>query len=144
MRGALLAVLMAAALFSSMSSRTTGPIEIPPDVLAEAQRLESGGRLDYRFSSDGCSGGVSWVYRAWTGRPPRWEVCCVRHDLEYWRCGDAADRSRADAALGACVGGAWGEIMRLGVRVGGTPLLPDHYRWCYGKRYYTGYEPRRN
>ena len=86
------------------------------------------------FVTDGCSvwpDGKSYV------------ECCVEHDLLYWCGGSAAERKAADDAFGACVSerahsmlGGW---MRLGVRLGGHPVFPTHYRWGYGHAYAGGY-----
>src|SRR5262249_41676176 len=108
---------------------------------------------DYRFSSDGCSGGMSWIWRSTTGAPPPWEGCCVVHDFAYWQGGTRADRRAADRALRLCVQRKAGEyalvgfclvwllgwIMWLGVRLVGGPYLPLHFRWGYGGRWPRGY-----
>ena len=68
------------------------------------------------FSSDGCSGGMSEVWRylaenlpefaGYAGASPPWEHCCVAHDRAYWR-GETQNgfvkREQADAELRACV-----------------------------------------
>ena len=68
------------------------------------------------FSTDGCSGNLSYGWRLLAqrlpgfadgfGASPPWEHCCVAHDRHYWR-GDAVDgfdaRLRADLALRQCV-----------------------------------------
>ena len=109
---------------------------------------------DYRFSSDGCSGGMSWLWRALSGAGPPWEGCCVIHDFAYWQGGTRADRREADRALRRCVRAnareyapigqclitalAW--IMWAGVRLAGGPYLPMHWRWGYGWHWPHGYE----
>lgn len=89
------------------------------------------------FRFDGCS----WF-------PDRfgesvWRDCCEEHDYAYWCGGSARDRERADARLGECVAGAaspgLGRLMRLGVRVGGHPVVPIYFRWGYGHAYRGGY-----
>jgi hypothetical protein len=87
-----------------------------------------------RFLTDGCS------------RFPdtSWNVeCCIEHDIAYWCGGTPEQRKAADAAFGECVAGnsfgAMGNSMELGVRVGGHPLWPTHYRWGYGHAYSPGY-----
>jgi hypothetical protein len=68
-----------------------------------------------------------------------WRHCCEEHDYAYWCGGSAADRERADAALGECVATVtspgYGELMRLGVRAGGHPAVPLYFRWGYGHAY---------
>jgi hypothetical protein len=102
---------------------------------------------DRAFTTDGCSGGMSWVWRTLTGSPPPWEGACVQHDLAYWRGGTAAERRRADNNLWAAVanGGhpAIALAMYLAVRIGGHWLLPTPWRWGYGWRWdrFRGYAP---
>ena len=72
------------------------------------------------FETDGCSGGLSDVWRLVAGRLPDfaaahqslplWEACCVTHDRAYHRAGGATDagasfaaRLHADRALRSCV-----------------------------------------
>jgi hypothetical protein len=109
---------------------------------------------DYRFSSDGCSGGMSWLWRTLSGAGPPWEGCCVSHDFAYWQGGTRAERREADRALRRCVHAnareyaligqclitalAW--IMWAGVRLAGGPYLPVHWRWGYGWHWPHGYE----
>ncbi|QNM94931.1 hypothetical protein [Chitinimonas koreensis] len=95
------------------------------------------------FTTDGCSGGMSWIWRRVLRRRPPWEHACVSHDLAYWRGGSAADRRHADAMLAArvCMNGhpVWAFTMWLAVRIGGHPLLPTPWRWGYGFPYPTSY-----
>jgi hypothetical protein len=112
------------------------------------------------FETDGCSGGMSAVWRlvadsapafaaAWGAHPP-WEPCCVAHDRLYHAggSGDPArgfgERLAADEALRACVAadlagtdldaaaGAIAEAMFVAVRVGGGPCSGLPWRWGYG------------
>lgn len=39
------------------------------------------------FTTDGCSGGMSWAWRKLHGTPPPWEGECVAHDRAYHRGG---------------------------------------------------------
>ncbi|MGC3936817.1 hypothetical protein ACOTTU_03320 [Roseobacter sp. EG26] len=72
------------------------------------------------FTTDGCSGGMSDIWRAASrqfpelantyGSKPPWEACCVTHDRRYHNAGGARNavksyqaRLRADKALKACV-----------------------------------------
>lgn len=86
------------------------------------------------FVTDGCS--------AWPDGE-RYVHCCVEHDVLYWCGGSAEERRAADDAFGRCVAentsaflGGW---MRWGVRMGGHPVFPTHYRWGYGLEYSFGY-----
>ena len=117
-------------------------IVIPRDLAERADALSP--QPDYRFSSDGCSGLMSWVWRTLFGKGPPWEGCCVVHDFAYWRGGTRADRRAADRALRTCVA-ANGHplcafIMWAGVRIGGVPWLPTPYRCGYGWHFPRGYQ----
>lgn len=95
--------------------------------------------MDYPFTTDGCSGGLSFAWRLLFRMPPPWEKCCVAHDRVYWRGGTAAERRAADRAFLACVRKkrhpVWGLLLWAAVRVGGHPLLPLPWRWGYGWKY---------
>ena len=73
-----------------------------------------------------------------------WDQCCVDHDIAYWCGGSAEERKQADRALRACVDAltpswlAW--TTYLGVRIGGHPLFPVHYRWGFGRSYCPWYD----
>lgn len=79
------------------------------------------------FISDGCS--------AWPDGD--WLDCCVAHDVAYWRGGPEPLRQEADMALRQCVADTgyptMGDIMYLGVRIGGERFYPTPYRWGYGQ-----------
>jgi len=127
-------------------------VTIPRELSARADLRAP--QPDYRFSSDGCSGGMSWLWRAASGKPPPWEGCCVVHDWHYWQGGTRADRRAADRELYRCVVAqaqeyallgkcavfiiAW--ITWAGVRLCGGPYLPVHWRWGYGWRWPRGYQ----
>lgn len=95
------------------------------------------------FTTDGCSGGMSWLFRRVLRRPPPWEHACVSHDLAYWQGGSAADRRYADRMLMIRVAlnghPLTAFLMWAAVRIGGHPLLPLPWRWGYGYRYGAGY-----
>lgn len=87
------------------------------------------------FVTDGCSmfpdGTPS--NRTW------WQHCCITHDFAYYAGGSADLRAAADDGLAACIASevddAFGNLMRAGVRVGGTPALNTPWRWGYGWTY---------
>lgn len=95
------------------------------------------------FTTDGCSGGITWFYRTFLRRDPPWERCCEEHDTHYWRGGSWLDRLKADIGLYECMCHkttplrAW--IYFIGVRIGGTPWLPTTYRWGYRYDWPRGY-----
>lgn len=94
------------------------------------------------FASDGCS---MFPNHSPIGKAD-WCICCVAHDLAYWRGGTADERERADEELERCVRAASDDAtlattMHAGVRAGGLPYFPTGYRWGYGWPYGRGYAP---
>lgn len=93
------------------------------------------------FTSDGCSrfpDGIPLL------RPTQWQLCCVVHDLAYWKGGTHEQRLEADRSLRSCVGEAvgngLGQAMFLGVRLGGYVGLPFTWHWGYGWIQNRGYQ----
>jgi hypothetical protein len=99
--------------------------------------------MDYPFTTDGCSGGMTWAWRKVVRSDPPWERACVEHDYAYWQGGSKRDRKLADKMLYLRVlnnGHALiGCLMYWAVRIGGHPLLPFPWRWGYGWKYPRGY-----
>ena len=85
------------------------------------------------FVTDGCS---MWPDGTWA-------ECCVNHDIPYWCGGSSQQRRDADRTLKMCVSNRhsnWmGALMYWGVRVGGHPWIPFHWRWGFGRAYPAGY-----
>ena len=101
-----------------------------------------GGRAIRSFYSDGCS----LFPDGKPGDPRLWCDCCFAHDIAYWRGGTRADRERADVELRKCVlertrDPRLAAVMYDGVRLGGSPVFPNWYRWAYGWPYGRTYEP---
>lgn len=99
--------------------------------------------MDYPFTTDGCSGGMSLLWQFVSHKPPPWEGDCVKHDRSYHEGGSVSDRLMADSILLENVS-AKGHpyiaiIMFLAVRVGGHPCLPLPWRWGYGWKYPRAY-----
>lgn len=92
------------------------------------------------FVSDGCSGGMSWLWQLMTGDVPPWECHCVRHDRAYHRGGSAMHRRMVDLDLARGVERSghpvWAWVMFAAVRVGGSPYLPLPWRWAFGRPYW--------
>ncbi len=88
------------------------------------------------FITDGCS--------MWPDR--KWSQCCVAHDVQYWCGGSAGDRKLADQELRSCLqqeSPSWlATLGYWGVRFGGHPIFPVHYRWGFGRRYLPWYDSR--
>lgn len=88
------------------------------------------------FTTDGCSGGMSWAWRRFIGHPPPWEGACIEHDKAYWLGGPTWKRRRADQRLREDVKVKGypiiGFFMYYGVRLGGMSIWPVSWRWGYG------------
>lgn len=52
---------------------------------------------------DGCSGGISRIWRLAAGKRPTFEWCCDEHDLAYDEGGGPEDRRLADQRFRDCV-----------------------------------------
>lgn len=98
---------------------------------------------DYPFTTDGCSGGMSWLWRKTHGKPPPWEGHCIEHDRTYHAGGTRAERAAADRKLMEAVAKdghtVWAGLIWIGVRLGGHPFAPTPWRWGYGWKYPHGY-----
>ena len=72
---------------------------------------------------DGCSGGMSKLWRLLFRKAPPWEGCCDIHDQPYASGGSAKARMIADIALLRCVALSghpyWAIAMFVAVRIGG-------------------------
>jgi hypothetical protein len=102
----------------------------------------------YPFTTDGCSGGMTHVWRVVFRCDPPWNDLCVEHDKSYWAGGTVEDRRRADRKLMAGVVERgypiWAFLMWASVRLGGHPLLPLPWRWAYGFPYPHAYDKPRS
>ena len=89
----------------------------------------SGSLPPHAFKPDGCS--------CWPDGD--WLECCVNHDLLYWIGGTREERKDADQELRKCVTEKGhpivGQVMYLGVRIGGVWWLPTPFRWGFGWNY---------
>jgi hypothetical protein len=96
------------------------------------------------FETDGCSGGMSWLWRNVARRLPPWEAHCVEHDKAYWRGGNQEARQKADLKLAAGVMQSgypiMSSLMYYAVRLCGHPKLPFSWRWAYGRNKKRGYQ----
>ena len=91
------------------------------------------------FTTDGCSGGMSFIYKLIFRKPPPWEEDCKEHDVAYWKGGTSKQRRKADIKLMSKVAKRGypnlAYCMYVAVRLGGHPLLPTSWRWGYGYKY---------
>lgn len=55
---------------------------------------------------NGCTGGISKLWRLATGRRPPFEPCCNEHDLFYDEGGGSEDRRWADERMRDCISAA--------------------------------------
>ena len=96
------------------------------------------------FTSDGCS----LFPDGYLDRQELWLPCCIDHDKAYWQGGTWQQRLQADRQLKYCVARLGeplvAELMLNGVRIGGSPFWPTHFRWGYGWDYLRGYKPLDN
>jgi hypothetical protein len=100
------------------------------------------------FSTDGCSGGLSWIANKVFGKELPWRGACVEHDVEYWIGGTKRDRKLADIELLTNVADNGypiiGFLMYIAVRIGGSPYYPTKFRWGYGSNFPDKYKQRNN
>lgn len=85
------------------------------------------------FQTDGCSAypdGIPGVDSL------KWYHCCLAHDLSYWMGGAKKHKMKADSELNQCVrkvSSRWhGNVMEMGVSIGGLPNTIFGWRWGYG------------
>jgi hypothetical protein len=110
-------------------------------LLASALLACNEGPAIHAFSSDGCT---LWPDGK-LGDRRLWCDCCFAHDMAYWRGGTEAERRSADEALRACMlektrDARLASVLYEGVRVGGSPVFLNWYRWGYGWSYGRGYK----
>ena len=111
-----------------------------PFLIFEPPKNDNLNNILLPFTTDGCSmfpDGTIWDSALW-------RECCVAHDLAYWKGGDYWARMAADEALLSCVDDLGepviGVMMLLGVRIGGSPFWPTHFKWGYGWEKWRGYQ----
>lgn len=85
------------------------------------------------FKSDGCS---AFPNGHLLSSKSEWLHCCFVHDLSYWYGGSRDQKIYADKELNECVSEVTtqtqGELMEIGVEVGGSPQSGLPWRWGYG------------
>ncbi|MFY0691112.1 MAG: hypothetical protein JXR14_04225 [Paracoccaceae bacterium] len=150
LKPALLIVLLAVAVGSLFLARHalnfgTRPTPTELDRAAEMwahERLialkSAPGAAPAPFATDGCSGGMSVIWRDMStslpvlqsqiGQRPPWETCCIAHDRAYHMAGGAADaeasftaRATADWELRQCIVDTGAQIA---AQTPGDPNLP--------------------
>jgi hypothetical protein len=103
--------------------------------------------MDKPFTTDGCSGFMSFFWRTVLRKPPPWEGCCFAHDQTYWQGGPKELRLKADTDVMRCVAASghpyWAIIMFFAVRLGGPWwLLFPSIRFTRDKWYFSLFETR--
>ena len=88
---------------------------------------------------DGCSGGMSKLWRFFGSKPP-WEYCCDAHDIAYAKGGTWRERRISDLRLQACIElngyPRIAVLMYHAVRVGGAPWTRLPWRWGFETKKY--------
>jgi hypothetical protein len=113
--------------------------EIPKEILDELAAIQEDCIPDKPFTTDGCSGGMSWAWKLIFKKSPPWEGCCVVHDFAYWQGGSKNSKYQADVKLMKCVWNNgyrfWAVMMFVAVSFYGVSWLPTSFRWGYGWKY---------
>lgn len=128
-------VLASCATFENIAIRDRQPANASIDISKIENRLRS-------FESDGCSKFANGIPYP---KEEKWGLCCVQHDIAYWKGGTSEERYQADQRLQSCIIGV-GEpnIARLvywGVRAGGSAGNSSNWNWGYGWVLSRGYAP---
>lgn len=95
------------------------------------------------FTTDGCSGYMTWAWNVVFRKDPPWNRYCIEHDRMYWSGGREGmyrtiTRWEADMFLFNMVGTrsfVWAVLCWLGCRIGGSQYLPFSWRWRYRERW---------
>lgn len=126
-------------LSSSCTTLTPGASRFPANASIDISMIQN--KLQ-PFTTDGCSkfsNGIAYP------KEDKWGLCCVQHDISYWKGGTSDDRFQADQRLQNCIIEV-GEpnIARLvywGVRASGTEGSSTNRQWGYGWVLNRGYAP---
>lgn len=117
------------------------PLEGKEEIINKLDEDAKNNNLDnppFKFTWDGCSGGVSALSNFFL-RDVDWEDGngCLTHDYAYWRGGTFKMKMNADNEL-------YNHIVKIGhskiyaylvwitVVIGGLPFIPAPWRWGYG------------
>lgn len=108
-----------------------------------------------KFTTDGCSGYMTWLWLKVFGHVPPWNGVCVMHDAFYYFGGGKMmiagkvwpqwsipfTRRDADAYLFREIKRrgftSWAWLCWLGTRAGGSQYLPFSWRWRYRENYFA-------
>ncbi len=104
-----------------------------PALQEQAKELNAGKNLPpIQFSTDGCTLWPDSLFNY------SWQKNCIEHDMKYWEGGTEQERLQADITLRDEVNKVlpgMGDIVYLGVRIGGrslSPLMPWPWGWGFG------------
>lgn len=80
------------------------------------------------FTTDGCG-----QFQRWIDYPnvDKWSLCCVQHDIAYWKGGTQEDRIESDKQLRQCIVER-GEANAAGLIYQNVRGNKDHDIWGYG------------
>ena len=91
------------------------------------------------FDTDGCTIVPDGTF----SNPTKWNKCCLRHDVAYWKGGTRSERKVADKLFRSCLEDfgthSIAFLYYYGVRVGGSPYSRQWFSWGYGWEDYRGY-----
>lgn len=95
------------------------------------------------FKSDGWSGGLSFLWKFFTGKQEPWYDACVEHDWAYYKGGTEEDRKKADLELRRSIEATghpiWGFFIYWAVRIFGSSHWPNALKWGFRYNWYTDY-----
>ncbi|HEX4926047.1 MAG TPA: hypothetical protein VFV50_18280 [Bdellovibrionales bacterium] len=143
MRISIMTVLL---LFSAVACAEPGQLTTEPHPAFTPVQIATPVLPDHHWTlSDFTTDGCTVIEEGTKQDPDKWGHCCYEHDLAYWAGGTYSERRAADLKFMECIRDA-GEpelavFAYLGVRVGGSALVPSPYRWGYGWSGVRGYWP---
>jgi hypothetical protein len=128
-------------IFSLCGCNSFKPVERDPATLVQMDPKSVTNKLQ-AFTAHGCP---QFPYSIDYPNQEKWNLCCVQHDIAYWKGGTSDERLDADKQLRQCVI-EQGEpnaaaLVYLGVRNQDSEAFPTEAHWGYGWVLNHGYTP---